>query len=97
MKMTSIFRPFWIVALAAFLALQAFNFYQGYADTLERPPPSPPPLADIIRQSTSQDGIVLYYGWDWNTLIPYYAVSNPAFAALGQRTAEQVICDLRAA
>ena len=29
-------------------------------------------------------------------LIPYYAVSNPAFAALGQRTVEQVIADLRA-
>jgi aminoglycoside phosphotransferase (APT) family kinase protein len=29
-------------------------------------------------------------------LIPYYAVSNPAFAALGRRTAEQVIADFRA-
>jgi aminoglycoside phosphotransferase (APT) family kinase protein len=28
-------------------------------------------------------------------LIPYYAVSNPAFAALGQRTVEQVLADLR--
>lgn len=29
-------------------------------------------------------------------LIPYYAVSNPAFAALGQRTVEQVIADFHA-
>ena len=29
-------------------------------------------------------------------LIPYYSVSNPAFAALGQRTVEQVIADFRA-
>jgi aminoglycoside phosphotransferase (APT) family kinase protein len=29
-------------------------------------------------------------------LIPYYAVSHPGFAALGQRTVEQVIADLRA-
>jgi aminoglycoside phosphotransferase (APT) family kinase protein len=28
-------------------------------------------------------------------LIPYYSVSNPAFAALGQRTVEQVIADFR--
>ncbi|HEY7143093.1 MAG TPA: aminoglycoside phosphotransferase family protein [Streptosporangiaceae bacterium] len=28
-------------------------------------------------------------------LIPYYAVSNPEFAALGRRTVEQVIADLR--
>jgi aminoglycoside phosphotransferase (APT) family kinase protein len=28
-------------------------------------------------------------------LIPYYAVSNPAFAALGQRTVEEVIADFR--
>ena len=26
-------------------------------------------------------------------LIPYYSVSNPAFAALGRRTVEQVIAD----
>ena len=26
-------------------------------------------------------------------LIPYYAVSNPTFAALGQRTVEQVLAD----
>jgi aminoglycoside phosphotransferase (APT) family kinase protein len=30
-------------------------------------------------------------------LIPYYSVSNPAFAALGRRTVEQVIADFRAA
>ena len=29
-------------------------------------------------------------------LIPYYSVSNPAFAALGRRTVEQVIADFRA-
>jgi len=29
-------------------------------------------------------------------LIPYYAVSNPAFSALGRRTVEQVIADFRA-
>jgi aminoglycoside phosphotransferase (APT) family kinase protein len=28
-------------------------------------------------------------------LIPYYAVSNPAFAALGQRTIEQILADAR--
>jgi aminoglycoside phosphotransferase (APT) family kinase protein len=28
-------------------------------------------------------------------LIPYYAVSNPAFAELGRRTVEQVIADFR--
>jgi aminoglycoside phosphotransferase (APT) family kinase protein len=28
-------------------------------------------------------------------LIPYYAVSNPAFAALGQRTVEQILADPR--
>ena len=25
-----------------------------------------------IALSWPEDGIVLYYGWDWNTLIPYY-------------------------
>ena len=30
-------------------------------------------------------------------LIPYYAVSNPAFAELGQRTVEQILADVRVA
>jgi aminoglycoside phosphotransferase (APT) family kinase protein len=29
-------------------------------------------------------------------LIPYYAVTNPAFAALGKRTVSQVLADLAA-
>ena len=60
-------------AVLGFFGLQAGNFCVGYADTLMRPPPSPPPLAEIIRRSTPEDGIVLVYGWDWNTLIPCYA------------------------
>ncbi len=62
-----------VLVLTGFLGLQAFNFYRDFADTLERPPPPPPPLAEIIRQVVPADGIVLYYGWDWNTLIPFYA------------------------
>ena len=61
------------LTLSTFLVLQACNFNQGYADTLKHPLPAPPPLAEIIRQSTPEDGIVLFYGWDWNTLIPFYA------------------------
>src|SRR5690606_34813275 len=59
-------------ALLAFIALQAVNFNRDYANTLKHPPAPPPPLMDVIRQATPSDGIVLVYGWDWNTLIPYY-------------------------
>ncbi len=65
--------PVKTLVLAGFLGLQALNFYRDFADTLEHPPPPPPPLAEIIRQVVPVGGIVLYYGWDWNTLIPYYA------------------------
>lgn len=59
--------------LLAFLGLQAVNFDRYYAITLRSQPNPPPPLMKIIRLATPQDGIVLVHGWDWNTLIPYYA------------------------
>ena len=61
------------LVLLAFFGMQAANFNRDYAITLRHQPPAPPPLAEIVRQSTPTDGIVLIYGWDWNTLIPYYA------------------------
>ena len=59
--------------VAAFFVLQAVNFSGYYAFTLRNRPNPPPPLAAVIRQAVPKDGIVLVHGWDWNTLLPYYA------------------------
>ena len=61
------------LVLVVFFGLQAVNFNRYYAITLKGRSTTPPPLATIIRLATPQDGIVLVHGWDWNTLIPYYA------------------------
>ena len=61
------------LVLAAFFILQAANFNRYYAITLRTPPVPPPPLAELIRLATPEDGVVLIHGWDWNTLLPYYA------------------------
>jgi hypothetical protein len=56
-----------------FIGLQAVNFNSDYARTLKYPPASPPPMVDLVKRVTAKDNVVLIYGWDWNTLIPYYA------------------------
>lgn len=61
------------IAIAMFVVIQAINFNADYATTLKHLPATPPPMVDIVAQATAKDDVVLIYGWDWNTLIPYYA------------------------
>ncbi|MEO6874087.1 MAG: glycosyltransferase family 39 protein [Opitutaceae bacterium] len=61
------------LVLLAFFGLQAVNFNGYYAFTLRHLPNPAPPLAKILRLALPGDGIVLIHGWDWNTLLPYYA------------------------
>jgi len=61
------------LVLLVFFGLQAVNFNLYYAVTLKDRSATAPPLTEVIRLATLQDGIVLVHGWDWNTLIPYYA------------------------
>ncbi|MEO6995773.1 MAG: hypothetical protein ABI273_19360 [Lacunisphaera sp.] len=56
-----------------FIGLQAVNFNSDYARTLKYPPAAPPPMIDLVKRVTPPENVVLIYGWDWNTLIPYYA------------------------
>lgn len=65
--------PAKISTLVIFIGLQAVSFWSEYASTLKAPPSPPPPMVDIVRQATPVDNVVVVYGWDWNTLIPYYA------------------------
>jgi hypothetical protein len=59
--------------LAFFFGFQAIDFNADYAATLKHPPASPPSMIDVVRRATTEEEVVLVYGWDWNTLIPYYA------------------------
>jgi len=61
------------IAAVIFIGLQAAGFNADYATTLKHLPAPPPPMVDLVRRVTDKDDVVLIYGWDWNTLIPYYA------------------------
>lgn len=61
------------LAVAVFVGLQAVSFNADYATTLRHPPAPPPPMVDLVNRVTGPEDVVLIYGWDWNTLIPYYA------------------------
>lgn len=62
-----------LVLLAAFLGGQFLIYYRGYADYARRELPQSPGIADVIRETVPADDVVLIYGWDWNSLVPYYA------------------------
>jgi hypothetical protein len=59
--------------VGGFFGSQLTAFYTGYGAYHRRDLPRPPAIAEAIRASVPTDGIVLIYGWDWNTLVPYYA------------------------
>ena len=61
------------VYVVIFVSLQGINFYQGFAETLKNLPAPPPSLVEVVHEAVPAHGVVLVYGWDWNTLIPYYA------------------------
>ncbi len=62
-----------IVMIALFFGAQLLAFYRGYAFNHRRELPKPPEIATVIRHTVPPDGVVLIYGWDWNSLIPYYS------------------------
>ncbi|WP_438479501.1 ArnT family glycosyltransferase [Oleiharenicola lentus] len=62
----------WALLLVLFL-VQYRAFDRGYHYYYWKEAPQPPALAEIVREITPEDGVILIYGWDWNPLIPYYA------------------------
>ncbi len=56
-----------------FLGGQLLVYHRGYADYARRELPEPPGLAEIIRRTVPAEDVVLIYGWEWNSVVPYYA------------------------
>lgn len=78
--------------VATFFATQLLAFYQGYGFNHRRELPRPPPIAEAIRQAVPAEEAVLIYGWDWNTLVPYYA-QRRAIMVPGGREREFEVLD----
>ena len=72
-----------IAALAVFLGAQFTAYLRGYGDYHVRTLPSPPPLAVAIRAVVPAGDAVLINGWDWNSLLPYYARRRAVMMPLG--------------
>jgi hypothetical protein len=53
--------------------VQLLAFVRGYGDYYVRTLPAPPALAAVIRAAVPPDEVVLIDGWQWNTVLPYYA------------------------
>jgi len=58
--------------LVVFLGLQVTNYAQGFGPMLRKLPLPPPQIVEVIREALPERGVMLVYGSDWNTMLPYY-------------------------
>ena len=82
--------------VALFIGLQAGSFNADFATTLKHLPAPPPAMVDVVKQVTDPDAVVLIYGWDWNTLIPYYAHRRVILMTPGQENNPSVLQEILA-
>ncbi len=87
-----------VLAAALFLGGQGLLFHDSYWDYHRRVLPAAPGIAAVLRETVPADDVVLVYGWDWNTLVPYYAqrrvISVPAGRELDTAALERVVAQL---
>jgi hypothetical protein len=84
------------LVLFLFFGGQLLTYQRGYAGHLREPAPAPPGIAAVIRATVPADGVVLIYGWDWNSLIPYYAQRRAVMVPGGREEEFKVLGDILA-
>ncbi len=85
-----------LLAVVVFLGGQLLLFNRSYAGYAQRVLPAPPGIAAVIRETVPADGVVLVYGWDWNTLVPYYAQRRVVMVPLGRAPETKVLDEVLA-
>ena len=80
------------LALGLVLCFQLHAFYRGYYSHHRNGVPAAPELAKIIHDAVPADGIVLIYGADWDSLLPYYS-QRRAIMVPGHREDETGVLD----
>lgn len=83
-----------VTLVAVFFGAQLLIFHRGYADYLRRAPTPTPGVAEVIRATTPEDGVILVYGWDWNGLVPYYAQRRAIMVPDGRHEEAAVLEDI---
>ncbi len=69
-----------LVFFVSQLAVYSRQFGHYASDVL----PRPPVIADVIRAQVPKQGVLLIYGWDWNSLVPYYAERRAVMVPLNR-------------
>lgn len=82
--------------LALLLALggQLGAFYSGYRVNHGQKPPEPPALATVVRELVAPQDVVIIYGWDWHTLLPYYSQRRVVMVPDGRQNDFKVLDDI---
>lgn len=83
-----------LLILALFFGAQLLTFHRGYAYNHRRELPQPPEIASVIRKAVPADGVVLIYGWDWDSRIPYYSQHRAIMVPGGREMELKVLEDI---
>lgn len=63
-----------LLLVAVFILAQAATYhYSGYHLLQKAPPQETGRLAETLRQHTAQGSSIVVFGYDWNSMIPYYS------------------------
>ena len=78
--------PAWVrgLLLVVFFASQLGLYDRQFGAYLRSELPRPPEIASVIHEVVPPEGVVLIYGWDWNSLVPYYAERRAVMVPLGR-------------
>ncbi len=79
------------LVIALVLGGQLSLFYNSYGWYYRRELPRPPEIATVIRETVPPEGVVLIYGWDWNSLVPYYAQRRVVMVPNGREDQLEVL------
>lgn len=82
------------VALLLIIGGQLGTFYSGYGSNRGRDLRAPPALASIVRELVPPQDVVIIYGWDWYTLMPYYSQRRVIMVPYGRQNDFKVLNEL---
>ncbi len=82
------------LALLLVLGGQFELYYFSYGSYQRRELPAPPAIAAVTRAVVARDKVVVIYGWDWNTLVPYYAERRVIMVPRGREPETKVLDEI---
>jgi hypothetical protein len=81
-------------AIILVLGGQLTVYYQDYGPYQRRELPAPPALAALARAVVPKGDFLIIYGWDWNSLLPYYAERRAVMVPRGRERETRILDDI---